>query len=275
MIVDVLGWFPTGTSFTGLTPARLMDTRPTSGESTPSPTGVTVSSAGIGWPGLDIRWRPPAIQATASYLVRYRATGNATWFDAVGTSNVLTDGRRFLTVTTPAIVPGTLYEATVQAIISGRSSQPIRAEGWVYKATCSATYSTFLSTPAHLYVDLKLLTDTNGASAPLTNIGLHATLHIPVITLTREQLDNDHEQHRRVRRRRRLLPVRTSRVCLRPRHVRSRHRRTRPGVDCALHNVVHTVSGVRKSQPSARPSSDELCGARRQRRVPPHVTIGP
>ncbi|MCU1397578.1 MAG: hypothetical protein JWN62_687 [Acidimicrobiales bacterium] len=27
VIVDVLGWFPTGTGFTGLTPARLMDTR--------------------------------------------------------------------------------------------------------------------------------------------------------------------------------------------------------------------------------------------------------
>src|SRR6185436_4557115 len=28
VIVDVLGWFPTGNSYTGLTPARLMDTRP-------------------------------------------------------------------------------------------------------------------------------------------------------------------------------------------------------------------------------------------------------
>ena len=28
VIVDVLGWFPTGDSYTGLTPARLMDTRP-------------------------------------------------------------------------------------------------------------------------------------------------------------------------------------------------------------------------------------------------------
>ena len=28
VIVDVLGWFPTGGSYTGLTPARLMDTRP-------------------------------------------------------------------------------------------------------------------------------------------------------------------------------------------------------------------------------------------------------
>ena len=27
MIVDVLGWFPIGGSYTGLTPARLMDTR--------------------------------------------------------------------------------------------------------------------------------------------------------------------------------------------------------------------------------------------------------
>ena len=27
LLVDVLGWFPTGSSFTGLTPARLMDTR--------------------------------------------------------------------------------------------------------------------------------------------------------------------------------------------------------------------------------------------------------
>ncbi len=30
VIVDVLGWFPTGASYTGLTPARLMDTRPAS-----------------------------------------------------------------------------------------------------------------------------------------------------------------------------------------------------------------------------------------------------
>ena len=28
VVVDVLGWFPTGNSYTGLTPARLMDTRP-------------------------------------------------------------------------------------------------------------------------------------------------------------------------------------------------------------------------------------------------------
>ena len=28
VIVDVLGWFPTGTTYTGLTPARLLDTRP-------------------------------------------------------------------------------------------------------------------------------------------------------------------------------------------------------------------------------------------------------
>ena len=30
VVVDVLGWFPTGSSYTGLTPARLMDTRPSS-----------------------------------------------------------------------------------------------------------------------------------------------------------------------------------------------------------------------------------------------------
>jgi hypothetical protein len=41
VIADVLGWFPTGTSYTGLTPARLMDTR------TAAPT-VDGESAGIG-----------------------------------------------------------------------------------------------------------------------------------------------------------------------------------------------------------------------------------
>jgi hypothetical protein len=38
VIVDVLGWFPTGTGFTGLTPARLMDTR----AATPPPTTSSV-----------------------------------------------------------------------------------------------------------------------------------------------------------------------------------------------------------------------------------------
>lgn len=179
VIVDVLGWFPTGTSFAGLTPARLMDTRPASGASTPSPSAVTVSSAGVGWPSLDIRWRPPTAPTIDGYLVRYRATGTATWLDADGTPVVLADGRRLLTVTTPAVTHGTLYEATVQSILAGRPSQPIRAEGWVYKATCTAKYSTFLSTPSHVYLNLSLVTDSNGASPPLTDIALTTTISVP------------------------------------------------------------------------------------------------
>jgi hypothetical protein len=41
VIVDVLGWFPTGTGFTGLTPARLMDTR----AATPPPTTSSTTTA--------------------------------------------------------------------------------------------------------------------------------------------------------------------------------------------------------------------------------------
>ncbi len=39
VIVDVLGWFPTGAGFNGLTPARLMDTRSLPGTPTPPPPG--------------------------------------------------------------------------------------------------------------------------------------------------------------------------------------------------------------------------------------------
>ena len=41
VIVDVLGWFPTGSGFTGLTPARLMDTRATTPPPTTSSTPAT------------------------------------------------------------------------------------------------------------------------------------------------------------------------------------------------------------------------------------------
>ena len=37
VIVDVLGWFPEGDSYTGLTPARLLDTRDPSGSPSPGP----------------------------------------------------------------------------------------------------------------------------------------------------------------------------------------------------------------------------------------------
>lgn len=41
VIVDVLGWFPEGTSFTGLTPARLLDTRQTTQPPTTTPPTTT------------------------------------------------------------------------------------------------------------------------------------------------------------------------------------------------------------------------------------------
>ena len=44
VIVDVLGWFPTGPSFTGLTPARLMDTRPGS----PTTDGTFAGGGAVG-----------------------------------------------------------------------------------------------------------------------------------------------------------------------------------------------------------------------------------
>ena len=49
VIVDVLGWFPTADSYTGLTPARLMDTRPAA----PTIDGLFAATGPIGGPGTN------------------------------------------------------------------------------------------------------------------------------------------------------------------------------------------------------------------------------
>ena len=61
VIVDVLGWFPTGASFTGLTPARLMDSRVRRADDRRRSSPAAVRSAGTAT--IDVRvarsWRRP------------------------------------------------------------------------------------------------------------------------------------------------------------------------------------------------------------------------
>jgi hypothetical protein len=73
VLVDVLGWFPTGPSFTGLSPARLLDTRGPRSPATTASSQVTV------WSGTDSQtsatyWEP-TLRQPANYVspVNYAA----------------------------------------------------------------------------------------------------------------------------------------------------------------------------------------------------------